>query len=243
MLTYIKAEHLKCKHLFLKKLIVLGPLITLVMAYFSGMYFVANGFNWWYTLLFPGMITLTTALVNQIEERKMHYRGISVLPISLKKIWVAKIIVISFYITIAALIHMIGILIGKMIYNCSSPIPLSSIVSASMLLILTMLWQIPSCLFLSKKFGTFITLLINFGAGTVLNMSMASSRLWIFCPYSWSTRLMCPVLHVLPNGLLAEAGDALLDTSVIPLGIFFAVLLYILLAMLTAAWFSKQEVK
>lgn len=40
---------------------------------------------------------------------------------------------------------------------------------------------------------------------------------------SWSlaTRLMCPIIGVHPNGVLLEAGDPLLDPSVIPVGLLY----------------------
>lgn len=69
MMNYLKAENLKCKGTFAKKLVIIAPVLMLLLALFSGRYFVENGYNWWYILIFPGFITLLSALVNQYEEK------------------------------------------------------------------------------------------------------------------------------------------------------------------------------
>ncbi|MGI6110194.1 MAG: hypothetical protein ACOYB8_10195 [Eubacteriaceae bacterium] len=85
MLKYIKAENLKCKRTFAKKLIVIAPLFMVLLAVTSGMYFVQNGYNWWYVIILPGLISLMAALVNQYEDKKLHYQTVFSLPVSLKK--------------------------------------------------------------------------------------------------------------------------------------------------------------
>lgn len=56
-------------------------------------------------------------------------------------------------------------------------------------------------------------------------------------------RLMCPVLGILPNGTLALQDDALLNPSVLPIGIALSAVLFLLLLTVTANWFQRQEVK
>lgn len=243
MLNYIKAENLKCSRTFAKKLVVIAPVCMLLLALISGEYFVVNGYNWWYTLIFPGFVTLLTALVNQNEDNKLRYRAVFALPVSLKKTWIAKVSLIGIYVSVANIIHLAGILLGKATYNTASTIASYQVIAASVILIVTSLWQIPLCLFLSKKFGLLITILLNLGGGTVLQIFAASKAYWWACPYSWTARLMCPVLGVLPQGVMAEAGDPLLNSGVIPLGIILSIALFALLLIVTAHWFPKQEVK
>lgn len=243
MLNYIKAENLKCKGTFAKKLVVIAPVCMLLLAFISGKYFVVNGYNWWYTLILPGFVTLLTALVNQNEDNKLHYRAVFALPVSLKKTWIAKVSLIGIYVSVANIIHMAGIILGRATYNTASTIVSYQVIAASVILIVTSLWQIPLCLFLSKKFGLLITILLNLGGGTVLQIFAASKSYWWACPYSWAARLMCPVLDVLPQGVMAKAGDTLLNPGVIPLGIVLSIILFTLLLLVTSQWFPKQEVK
>lgn len=54
---------------------------------------------------------------------------------------------------------------------------------------------------------------------------------------------MCPVLGILQNGTLALQDDALLNPSVLPIGIALSAVLFLLLLTVTANWFQRQEVK
>lgn len=243
MLSYIKAEDLKAKRTFIKKLIIITPLLTVLLAGLSGKYFTANCYNWWYVILFPGFITLITVLVNQLEEKKMRYRAVFALPVSLQKIWSAKVILIGGYTAAASLIHMFGSIVGRFVYNTSSTITVKQMIAATLLLLITSLWQIPLCLFVSKKLGFLVTLLLNLGGGVILDILAASESYWWICPYSWATRLMCPVLGVLPQGILADESDPLRNAGVIPIGVLLSTSLFLLLLCFTASWFKKQEVK
>jgi lantibiotic protection ABC transporter permease subunit, MutE/EpiE family len=243
MFKYIKAENLKCKKTFAKKLVIIAPLFMVLLAVISGMYFVQNGYNWWYVIILPGLISLMTALVNQYEDRKLRYRTVFALPVSLQKTWAAKVFLISGYTAVAILIHFVGIALGKLFYNPAASVSIQQMFAASLILLIVSLWQIPLCLFLSKKFGLLMTILLNIGGGIVLNIFTVSKAIWWVCPYSYATRLMCPVLGILPNGNLAPHGDALLNTGVIPIGIALSIALFAVLLAATSIWFSKQEVK
>lgn len=243
MFNYLKAENLKCNRTFAKKLVIIAPLLMILLASISGIYLVQNGYNWWYIIILPGFITLITGLLNQIEEKKLHYRTIFTLPVSLQKIWLSKVFLIAGFVGTACLIHLAGMILGKRFINPSSAISLIQMTEATLILIVVSLWQIPCCLFLSKRFGLMPTVLINMGGGTVLGICAATESFWWICPYSWAMRLMCPVLGVLPNGTLAPHGDALLNPIVIPIGIVLSIALFLLLLAVTANWFTNQEAK
>ena len=242
MLNYLKAENLKCSRTFAKKLVVIAPLFMVLLAGISGMYLVQNGYNWWYVIILPGFITLTTALVNQIEE-KIRYQPVFAMSVSLQKIWISKVLLIAVYISIACLLHLAGMILGKFIINPTSAISIIQMAGATLILIVVLLWQIPFCLFLSKRFGLMAAVLINVGIGIVLDIFAATEDFWWACPYSLATRLMCPVLGILPNGTLASHGDAMLNPGVIPVGITLSIAMFLLLLAVTAKWFRKQEVK
>ncbi|MBZ4671382.1 MAG: lantibiotic transport system permease protein [Clostridiales bacterium] len=243
MLNYLKAENLKCKRTFAKKLVIIAPVLMLILAFLSGRYFVVNGYNWWYILILPGFITLLSALVNQYEEKRLRYRAVFALSVDLKKIWISKVVLIGIYVSAANLLHLAGILFGMSAYNTNSGIAAYQAIAASAILIATELWQIPLCLFLSKKFGLMAAVFLNLGGGTVLKILMAAKSYWWACPYSWSSRLMCPVLGILPQGIMAEAGDPMLNSGVVPVGILLSIAFFVLLLLITTLWFPKQEVK
>lgn len=243
MLDYFKAENLKYRRTFAKKLVFIAPLLMVLLAGISGRYLVQNGYNWWYTILLPSFITLATALVNQIDERKLCYRTVFALPVPLQKIWISKAFLLAVYVSVACMLHLAGMILGKFLINPTATISIMQIAAATLILIVASLWQIPFCLFLSKKFGLMAAVLINVGIGIVLDIFAATEDFWWACPYSWATRMMCPVLGILPNGTLALQGDALLNPGVLPIGIALSAALFLLLLAVTANWFRRQEVK
>jgi len=240
MIKYLKAENLKFKRTFVKKLIFIAPLVTLLLGISSGKWFQANGFNWWYMIILPGYISLMAVMTNDADEKKLRYRAVFGLPISLKKVWVSKVLVNGIYMTFSCMVLLVGILLGG--YLISNTIPVFRAFSGAALIAVTFLWQIPLCLFLAKKLGIIGAILINVAVGDILNVLAVSTSMWWICPYSWTARIMCPVVGSLPNGTLAEIGDPLLNPDVIPIGIILPVALFALLMIVTASWFQKQEV-
>lgn len=245
MVNYLKAENLKLKHTFTKKLIIIMPMISLLMGALAPAWYEVNTFNWWYIMIFPGTIALICSLVHQKEEKKLKYRGVMCLPIDLKKLWISKALLIGIYIFISCIILSLGIFPGRFIFSSAitNPISITKIIIGAVVITITSLWQVPFCLFLAKKVGLFPTILINTVVGIVLNMLTVDKKLWWLFPYSFTSRLMCPILGILPNGCLAETGNPLLNSNVIWSGIALSILFFILLILVTAHWFSKQEVK
>ncbi|MFD3157895.1 lantibiotic immunity ABC transporter MutE/EpiE family permease subunit [Haloimpatiens sp. FM7330] len=243
--AYLKAENLKLKNTFTKKLILIMPLIVLLLGNLIPPYYEQDCFNWWYTTILLGYISLICFLVHQKENKKLKYIGVMSLPVNLKKVWISKVLLIGTYILISCIILSIGILNGRIMYPgaIKNPMPVTTVMIAGLIIAITSLWQIPLCFFLSKKIGLFPTILINTVVGIVLNLFTVNKELWVFCPYSYTTRLMCPIIRVLPNGLLAKTGDPLLNPNVIFPGLILSIVLFIILTLVTAYWFSKQEVK
>lgn len=240
MVRYFKAETLKLKRTFTRKLVLLAPLATLLLTWsLAAIWFQVNAFNWWYILLMPGFIALICALSDQKETKKLGYRGVLSLPVSLKKVWIAKNLTMAFYAALTDLVLLIGILLGSA--SVPNPLPFGASCFGMLLIFITSLWQIPLCLFLSRKFGIVGTVILQVGMGNVLGILFATKSNWWLCPYSWTARIMTPVLGILPNGTLAQSGDPLLNPTVIPIAIALSLLLFVLLLLATSVWFLRQE--
>ncbi|MCD0111223.1 lantibiotic immunity ABC transporter MutE/EpiE family permease subunit, partial [Streptococcus agalactiae] len=89
----------------------------------------------------------------------------------------------------------------------------STLLLASALLIITNIWQVPLCFFLAKKFGFIASITINAVLGLALGILISDSAFWIYCPYSWGIRLMIPVMHILPSGVLIEASNPMISNT------------------------------
>lgn len=238
------------KHTFARKLIFLAPIFTILLSLvLAPMYFQIDCYNWWYAMILPGSISLGCTLV-AAKDKKMKNRAVLSLPINLRKVWVSKVLVCTAMLIGASMILFLGssVLGGILNLNEIIKVPIFNKLVAVLLLVITFLWQIPLCLFLGSKIGTFPTILINIAAYMILGILAATKSIWWMIPYAIPARLMCPILKVLPNGLPAVEGSMtfkpeLLSNSVILPGVIITVILFIILTVVTAKWYEGQEAK
>ncbi|WP_374963425.1 lantibiotic immunity ABC transporter MutE/EpiE family permease subunit [Lysinibacillus sp. RS5] len=242
MISIMKAERLKWKKTFIPKLVWLAPIVTLLLSavLMGGSFFQKGAYNWWYSMLLPGALTICCALVVE-KDAKLKYHSILAMPIDLKKIWFSKILACSAWLLLITLIFFAGITTGGILFGHS--FPLTKSLAGSLLIFLTMLWQIPLCLFLAAKLGTYIAILINLVGNIVGIVALADGDFWFSVPYSITARLICPTLEILPNGLPVPEGSPLLNTWVIAPGILVALAWFALISFITARWFQKREAK
>ena len=246
MISYILAENLKHKGTFLKKLLVIIPITLILLSLFlMPSYFTINSYNWWYVIIMPATFALIPAMMDRKESRKLNYRAVFPLNINLKKLWVSKIITAFVYMSIAAIIHMLGVYIFHFLIGgqLSPNYGFSTLLFASFLLIITNIWQIPLCFFLAKKFGFIASIAVNAVLGLGAGILLSDSAFWIYCPYSWGIRLMIPVMRILPSGILIEASNPMVSNTSLLIPCILSICLFTLLTMISAKWFSKQEVK
>lgn len=154
-MAYIQAENLKHKRTFTKTLIVLAPFVTALMNFFAPLWFQLNSYNWWYNLLYPGFLTLTCALIEQRDNGKLKYRAVASLPVSQNKVWKAKIGVAGIYSCVGNFIFLALNLLGGFAILVINEIPLTigiwQAAAGTACIVIASLWEVPLCLWLSKK--------------------------------------------------------------------------------------------
>jgi ABC-2 type transport system permease protein len=239
-MNYIWGEHLKVKRSFSITLIWLIPLINILISFImSPVYFVTNTFNWWSILFMPIAIALWCAQSNQKEKKAGDYSNILLLPISLSKVWVAKIIVIALQALSSLLLFLIMMGLLSFVFPA---MPLFEMRQLEGLLLIwfTSLWEIPLMLYLAKRLGMGATLITNIVGGMVLGIAISTRALWWLNPWSWSIRLMMPIIGVHPNGTLLSQSSHFRDSSVILFGILLAAALVIIITAVTSLAFKKS---
>ena len=165
-----------------------------------------------------------------------------------ENVWIAKATVILLFDIAANLVflslNMLGGVAVFLIYEIPISISLIQATAGIFCIIVASMWEIPVCLWL-KKVGAFATVVINAGIGSFLGVALANTKFWIFCPYSWISRLMVPAIGILPNGVPVseEAGNLPVPVAMIVLALLFSVILSFTLLRLSAKSFSQQEVK
>ena len=251
MKQYFLAERLKYRHTSMNTITVMMPLITVLLAaWLTHSFFAVDSYNWWYMGLYPGYIGILCSMIGGKDKRKKNHTIWS-LPCSMGKIWDAKILVGAVVSGISVLcVVMLTVLIGKgmewafhMEYIVSPSIGMQ--ILAGIVMWVTTLWQIPFCLFLSQKMGTFLMLLIHVGSYSVITVIVSLKSWFALFPGAITARLMCPILGVLPNGLLLQPGQVtyspeLAGMNNLLIGIPAALIWFILLWWVSRTWFERQ---
>jgi ABC-2 type transport system permease protein len=243
----IQSERLKYKRTFAKKLVYIAPfffvlyaIITMPTINSEYNYFEYTVFNWWPLIFAPLGTSLIASLSAMREKKSGNYRSLRCYDISIIRIWFSKIIVIAYYTLLSTIEFILLLIILKFIL----PNSISSatvVILASLTIWITSLAYIPIGLFFAERFGIVISIIVSV-IGIVLGVVMASESYWMYIPWSWGMRLMCPIVGVHPNGVPLEKGSPLLDPSVIPMGIAISIVIFLLLSFATAFWFSRKEV-
>ena len=122
-------------------------------------------------------------------------------------------------------------------------VSLSPSILAVFLMFVTSLWQIPFCLWLSRKTNFFIALLLNSMLNLNLGTLFAPTEDWWFVPYSWHLRVQMPLTKLHSNGIPLSQNDELLSYSVIPIALVLSILFFIVLTLMAVRSFNKIEVK
>ncbi|GKX31572.1 lantibiotic ABC transporter permease [Vallitalea longa] len=242
MKELVFAEYQKYKRTFTKKLIWLAPTFTLLISILLGLGRLSQqgSYNWWCLMILPGTITLICVSIAKKDKRKLNYRSILSLPISPETVWLGKIGTGVFLHFITCSIFFLGVTIGGVVFGSS--ISLLRSAAGSMVLFITFLWQIPLCMFLSERLGLFLTVGINIAANMISTIFISTESSW-WIPYAIPSRLMCPIIKVMPNGLSVPPNDPLLSTSVILPGILITLIMFVVLSLLTELPYRKLEAK
>ncbi|GIO35416.1 multidrug ABC transporter permease [Paenibacillus antibioticophila] len=245
MKVYIHAELLKLRRTFTARLVWLAPLLTLLLCagLMAGSFFQSASYNWWYTMILPGAISLMGIGIIQKDRKKLNYRAILGFPTSLSKVWLGKIGAVSLLLLASSLLLLAGITLSAFVFPFPAALSLKDSLTAASLLVLTFLWQIPLCMFLFMRLGMYGALLLNLLGNVIATVALATTELWWVIPYAIPARLMCPVINTLPNGLPVPAGDPLLEQGVLLPGVLIALGWFLLLSLLTMQAFKRQEAR
>ena len=241
MLNIVRAEHLKTRKSMSRVLVWAFPMIVFCLAFVltSGMTnaYAESIWNWWYTLLLPGMLAITCYL-SVTREKKTRYYHLMTLSASKRKMMMGKIIYMGCVILVSDMMIFVGASFGG--FLLTTCVPLGGALAAVLVLTISQLWEIPLLLFLSERFGMIVELLVCLVL-TVGGIIIAPTGKWYLFVSSIPMRILCPLLHILPNGIRAEEGNQLLDMGVVLPGICISIIWFIAAAFLFLNWFDKRE--
>lgn len=242
MINIIQSEYIKYKRTLTRKLIIIAPLFFILMALCSPWkYFIFQVYNLWASMFIPIGIALFAALAGMQEKKAGNYRNLLVHNISPARIWIGKIIVMSINLLLSIIVLSIATIIIFPIAN-KGGIPWTKILIGSSIMWLTSLAIIPLQLFAATLSGIFGSMALGF-LGFIAVIFASGKSYWIYVPWSYATRLMCPIIGVGTNGIPLEPGNSFLNVSVIPVGIIASIIVLVVFTCITALWFNKREVR
>ena len=252
--NYMQAEMLKYKHTAVGKLTILMPLICVAMsAVLTHIYFVVDGYNWWYTGMYTGFLTLVCGIISE-KEKKMGNRAVHSLPCDMKKLWDAKVCY-GLLMSAGAMVFLTAVIIVAA-FLMETQLQVNFILrpsffeqlAACVLLWLSFCWQIPWCLFLAQTIGRIPMLILHFVGTELMTIILSLSPIYMFFPGAIGARMMCPLLKIMPNGLPAQTGEMtfaprLINPSSIPIGIAASVLWFLMIWGITRIWYQRRVEK
>ena len=205
-MNYLKSEHLKFKKTISNKLLFLMPLITAIFAWIVGGFigFQYMTFYWWYMFLLPGAIAILCSLSHQKEENAGKYYSIFSMPISLSKFEVAKGIILIEKLLASAMILAMIISISNLISPATAVYSVIQSIVGSVGIIFASIWQIPLCLYLARRAGLFLPLILNTALGIFLPIMLGNTAVWWLVPYCYAAKLGEPLLGIELNGTFAR---------------------------------------
>lgn len=254
----LSSELLKYKRTFMKKLIVFIPvffaLYSLVVSVLmknpqaeaagnTSMQWtniLALAYNWWPFVFLPLGYALFAVLVAAQEKEAGNYRTLRCHDVSKVAIWINKIIGMAIYGLLSTFILMTVISVIGFI-TASGSFPIEKIVAGGIVCWFVSLALIPIQFWAATLGGTYLSMGIGF-VGMIVGVVAAAKSFWIACPWSWATRLMCPIIGIHPNGTILSAGNPLLNAAVIPAGIIVSLIAFVLLTLISAVWFAGKEI-
>jgi ABC-2 type transport system permease protein len=224
------------------------PILTIIFTIvLEPTYFQHASYNFWYALILPGAVSLNFTLLSRVDG-SMKNKGVLSLPLDLRKVWLAKVLVGIKSMFISCIIIFLAAQLCPIVTSIKSEknIPFFLGLAAIIILVITFAWQVPLCIYLGNKIGLFQTVLINIVVNIAFTI-LAVENFWWAIPFTYPARLMCPVLKILPNGLPAEPGSKtftpeLLNIWDIPFGLSISIVLFFVITYLTAKWYKTQEV-
>lgn len=249
--TYYPAEHWKHRHTIYSRLYIIMPAIAVTMAFLlASSYGTIDAYNWWYMTLLPGTVSIVCCMVSQ-ADKKLHNRAVAALPVDLRHVWDAKVIfcirAVILGNIILSLLTSVAAIVSELAAGVIMLADITLVQGAAAVVVMTIgcIWQIPLCLWANERFGLYPTLLANLALnlyGTIV-VSLGSS--WLINPYSVTARLMCPLIKVLPNGLIAEEGSLtyspeLMDMKAVPAGMLVCLAWLAILWAAARRWYGKR---
>ena len=151
------------------------------------------------------------------------------MPVNLSRFEFAKGIILVEKLLVSAIFLALLISISNIIAPATAVYSLLHSITGSIGIILASVWQIPLCLYLARKTGMFVPIVLNTILGIVLSTATAlgNTIAWWFVPYCWEAKLAEPLMGIEMNG--TYAGNCGFSIAIM-ISISLSILLFLILS-------------
>ena len=239
-MNYLKSEHLKFKRTISNKLLFIIPLMTAIFAWIVGGFigFQYTALYWWYAFLLPGAVAILCSLSHRKEENAGKYYSVFSMPVNLSKFEIAKEIILIEKLVVAAVFLAIIISISNIISPATAVYSVLQSIAGSIGIILASVWQISLCLYLARKTGLFLPIVLNTVLGIFMPIALGNTVVWWLVPYCYAAKLAEPLMGIELNGTFE--GNCGFSITVL-ISIVLSILLFLILSYADAKDFSKRR--
>lgn len=242
MVGIIKSELIKNRRTYGKRNIIIIPLVITILSIvlMGGRYNQIGAYNWWYVIFLPFCLLMLSMSTIEIEK-KHNYFNLYSLSLEKYKLWMAKIFIITFYILVAN-IFVFGFTTISGLFLGSEYTIIQGL-TATLVLTLTVAWQIPVMLFVSVRYHSFVGFIFMFVMNIICSgQPIAGTNLWLI-PFAIPSRLMAPILRINPNGISLAMDSPLQNSGVISIGLIITIGLFVIFSAATSVWFERREIR
>lgn len=177
--SHQKSEFQKSKRSAVNKFVILSPIMTLLLCYFLGGG--QNGaYNWWVVMFLPGLIAILAAMIIG-RDKNLEYKGLFLYPKEKAEFWIGKTLYVSLLFLFSSPIFRLGIAMMGLFDQVTISLPTN--VLAMSILILTILFQNPICMFMAVRFNLFVATLFNVGMVILSVVSFGTESIIAYFPY------------------------------------------------------------
>lgn len=239
-MNYLKSEHLKFKRTISNKLLFIIPLITAIFSWIVGGFigFQYTTLYWWYAFLLPGAIAILCSLSHRKEESAGKYYSVFSMPLNLSKFEMAKGIILIEKLLVAGIFLALLISISNIISPATAVYSVPQSMVGSIAIVLASVWQVPLCLYLTRKTGLFVQIMLNTVLGIFLPIVLGNTAIWWLVPYCWAAKLAEPLMGIELNGTFA--GNPRFSITIF-IAVALSIFLFVILSFADAKDFSKRR--
>lgn len=239
-MNYLKSEHLKFKRTISNKLLFIIPSITAIFSWtvsgFIG--FQYTTLYWWYAFLLPGSIAILCSLSHWKEESAGKYYSVFSMPLNFSKFEIAKGIILIEKLFILGISLALLISISNIISPATAVYSILQSMVGNIAIVLACIWQVPLCLYLTRKVGLFVPIMLNTVLGVFLPILLGTTAIWWLIPYCWAAKLAEPLMGIELNGTFA--GNSRFSITIL-IAIALSIFLFVILSFVDAKDFSKRR--